>query len=121
DLPEVEVVLVPVGGGGLASGVATAVTAARPGARVVGVEPELAADARESLLAGQLRRWPSERTYRTVADGLRTPLSEITFAHLTRLLTGIVTVTEEEILAATAALPGLARLVAEPSGAVTLA
>ncbi len=121
DRPDVEVVLVPVGGGALASGVAAAVTGARPGVRVVGVEPELAADAKESLAAGRLCRWPAERTYRTVADGLRTPLSEVTLAHLSRSLAGIVTVTEEEILAATAALPGLARLVAEPSGAVALA
>jgi threonine dehydratase len=121
DLPEVDVVLVPVGGGGLSAGVATAVTALRPGAAVVGVEPALAADARDSLAAGALRPWPEERTYRTVADGLRTALSGLTLAHLRRRLAGIVTVTEEEILDATAVLPRRCRLVAEPSGAVALA
>lgn len=122
DLPEVEQVLVPVGGGGLAAGVASAVKARRPSVRVIGVEPELAGDARESLAAGALRSWSAERTYRTVADGLRTQqLSELTLAHLRARLDGIVTVTEEEILAATRALLWEARLVAEPSGAVALA
>jgi threonine dehydratase len=121
DLPDVAVVLVPVGGGGLASGVATAVTALVPGARVVGVEPALAADARDSLAAGQVRPWPVEQTYRTVADGLRTELSELTLAHLMARLEGIVTVTEEEILRATGELLHRARMVVEPSGAVATA
>lgn len=121
DLPDVEVVLVPVGGGGLASGVATAVTALCPGARVIGVEPALAADARESLAAGALRPWPVERTYRTVADGLRTQLSELTLAHLSQRMAGIVTVTEEEILDTARAMLHQARLVVEPSGAVAAA
>ncbi|GAB3818465.1 threonine/serine dehydratase [Micromonospora zhanjiangensis] len=118
DLPEVDVVLVPVGGGGLASGVATAVRALRPGAAVIGVEPEYAADARESLATGTVARWPVERTYRTSADGLRTNLSELTLAHLRDRLDGIVTVTEEEIAAALARLVRQSRLVVEPSGAV---
>jgi threonine dehydratase len=121
DQPGVEVVLVPVGGGGLASGVAAAVTALRPRAQVIGVEPELAADARESLAAGALRPWPPEQTYRTVADGLRTALSELTLAHLRARLAGIVTVSEQEILDATGRLLHDARLVAEPSGAVATA
>jgi threonine dehydratase len=121
DMPEVDVVLVPVGGGGLASGVASAVTALRPGVRVVGVEPELAADARDSLAAGALRPWPVEQTYRTVADGLRTRLSELTLAHLVRHLAGVVTVTEREILDTTRAMLRQARLVVEPSGAVAAA
>jgi len=121
DLPDVDTVLVPVGGGGLASGVAAAVTALAPGARVVGVEPELAADARDSLAAGALRPWPVERTYRTVADGLRTALSELTLAHLRAHLDRVVTVSEEEILDATSRLLRGARLVAEPSGAVATA
>jgi len=121
DLPEVELVLVPVGGGGLASGVATAVKALVPKARVVGVEPAVAADARESLAAGRLRPWPVEQTYRTVADGLRTQLSELTLAHLVARLDGIVTVTEDEILRATGDLLHQARMVVEPSGAVAAA
>lgn len=121
DLPEVDVVLVPVGGGGLASGVATAVKALRPAATVIGVEPELAADARESLTAGELRVWEPARTYRTSADGLRTNLSALTLAHLRARLDGIVTVTEDEIAAATARLVRQTRLVVEPSGAVASA
>lgn len=121
DLPDVDVVLVPVGGGGLAAGVATAVAALRPSARVIGVEPALAADAQESLAAAALRPWPVARTYRTVADGLRTQLSELTLAHLSARLAGIVTVTEEEILATTRVLLHEARLVVEPSGAVATA
>ncbi|HEX2356198.1 MAG TPA: threonine/serine dehydratase [Micromonosporaceae bacterium] len=121
DLPELDVVLVPVGGGGLASGVATAVKALRPVARVIGVEPELAADARDSLTAGELRTWPAERTYRTMADGLRTNLSELTFAHLRERLDGIVTVTEREIAAAVGRLVRGTRIVVEPSGAVAAA
>ncbi|MEV0425181.1 threonine/serine dehydratase [Micromonospora sp. NPDC050495] len=121
DLPDVAVVLVPVGGGGLSSGVATAIKALRPAAAVVGVEPLLAADARDSLSAGELVVWEVERTYRTCADGLRTNLSELTLAHLRERLDGIVTVTEDEIRAATGRLVRDARLVAEPSGAVALA
>jgi threonine dehydratase len=121
DLPDVDVVLVPVGGGGLASGVATAVAALRPSARVIGVEPAEAADAAEGLRAGSLVTWSPERTYRTVADGLRTNLSELTFAHLRARLHDVVTVAEEEILDAVGELARRARIVAEPSGAVTTA
>ncbi|RJL32432.1 threonine ammonia-lyase [Bailinhaonella thermotolerans] len=121
DLPEADVVLVPVGGGGLASGVATALKALRPGTRVLGVEPALAADAAESLEKGELIRWPAEMSYRTIADGVRTNLSERTFAHLRAHLGGVVTVTEEEIRAAMLTLARSARIVAEPSGAVALA
>ena len=121
DLPDVDVVLVPVGGGGLASGVATAVTALCPKAVVIGVEPELAADARESLAGGGLVSWPVEQTYRTVADGVRTGLSELTFAHLRARLETVVTVSEEEIRAGVTRLVRDCRLVAEPSGAVSVA
>ena len=121
DLSTVDVVLVPVGGGGLASGVATAVKALRPSAAVFGVEPELAADARESLAAGRVVVWPTEQTYRTSADGLRVNLSELTLAHLSARLDGIVTVSEEEILGTVGRLAREARLVVEPSGAVTVA
>jgi threonine dehydratase len=121
DLPDVEVVLVPVGGGGLASGVATVVKALAPAAAVIGVEPVLAADAADSLAHGELRIWSTERRYRTVADGLRVSLSELTFAHLRARLDGIVTVTDEEILSAMPVLARRARIVAEPSGAVTTA
>jgi len=121
DLPDLDVVLVPVGGGGLSSGVATAVKALRPSAAVIGVEPALAADARDSLAAGEVVVWDVERTYRTSADGLRTNLSALTLAHLRERLDGIVTVTEEEITAAMGRLAREARLVVEPSGAVAVA
>ncbi len=122
DVPDLELVLVPVGGGGLASGVAAAVRALRPNARVVGVEPELAADARESLEQGRIVRWPAELVGRTIADGTRTQsLGERTFAHLAALLDGIVTVTEAEIAAGVRLAAEEARLVVEPSGALTIA
>jgi threonine dehydratase len=121
DLPGLGLVLVPVGGGGLASGVATAVKALCPTARVIGVEPELAADARDSLAAGDLVTWPVDRTYRTMADGVRVPLSELTLAHLRERLDGIVTVTEREIAGAVGRLVRGARIVVEPTGAVAAA
>jgi len=115
-------VLVPVGGGGLASGICVAVKGLRPDARIYGVEPELAADARDSLRAGRLVRWDAELTGRTIADGMRTSsLGQITFAHLARLLDGVVTVTEAEIARAMVAAATGARIVAEPSGATTIA
>jgi threonine dehydratase len=121
DLSTVDVVLVPVGGGGLASGVATAVKALCPSAAVFGVEPELAADARESMEVGRVVVWPTEQTYRTSADGLRVQLSELTLAHLSARLDGILTVSEEEILGTAGRLARESRLVVEPSGAVSVA
>ncbi|MFI6320007.1 threonine/serine dehydratase [Nonomuraea sp. NPDC050556] len=121
DLPDVEVVLVPVSGGGLASGIATAVKALNPEVTVLGVEPELAADAAESLAAGRVVTWEPSLTFRTIADGLRANLSELTLAHLRRHLDGIVTVSEAEIRSAMGSLARSARLVAEPSGATAAA
>jgi threonine dehydratase len=121
DLSDVDVVLVPVGGGGLASGVATAVKALRPSAAVVGVEPSLAADARDSLAAGKLVTWPVEQAYRTIADALRVPLSALTLAHLQERLDGIVTVSDDEIRFAVRELARTARLVVEPGGAAAVA
>ncbi|MEV8439032.1 threonine/serine dehydratase [Actinosynnema sp. NPDC051121] len=121
DLPDVATVLVPVSGGGLISGVAAAVKALSPATRVVGVEPELAGDAAESLRAGALVRWPAEDRARTIADGLRAQPSELTFEHLRAYVDDIVTVTEEQIGEAVGVLARRARLVVEPSGAVTVA
>ena len=118
DMPDVEVVLVPVGGGGLASGVATAIKALKPSVAVIGVEPELAAETQESLRAGELRTWPLEKTYRTMADGVRTSPSELTFAHLKARLDDIVTVSEDQIASTVGLLAREANLVAEPSGAL---
>ncbi|GAA1232336.1 threonine/serine dehydratase [Prauserella halophila] len=121
DFPDVELVLVPVSGGGLASGVGTAVKALCPNAAVYGVEPELAADAADSLRAGHVVEWPVADRARTVADGLRAQPTELTFAHLRAVLDGIVTVTDDEICEAMRVLATRNRLIAEPSGAVPLA
>src|SRR5918992_45938 len=122
DLPNVTSVLVPVSGGGLSSGVATAVKALVPSCRVFGVEPELAADAKESLERGELVTWPGELTGRTMADGLRTQsLGPLPFEHLLRYCDGIVTISEEEMAEAMRQLATRARLVVEPSGAAAMA
>ena len=121
DLPEVTSVLVPVSGGGLSSGVATAVKALAPSARVIGVEPELAADAKESLERGELVHWTADQTIRTMADGLRTnSLGPLPFEHLRRFMDEIVTVSEDEIADAMRQLATRARLVVEPSGAASM-
>lgn len=115
-------VLIPVGGGGLAAGISTAVKELLPGAGVWGVEPALAADAHESLGEGRIVRWEPERVGRTIADGMRTTsLGRLPFAHLRRYLDGIVTVEESEIARAMVRAADEARLVLEPSGATALA
>ncbi|HYO42992.1 MAG TPA: threonine/serine dehydratase [Candidatus Limnocylindrales bacterium] len=122
DRPDVAAVLVPIGGGGLAAGVATAIRALVPGARLIGVEPELAADAQESLAAGRVVEWPAERVSRTIADGTRTQsIGRLNFAHLSTQLDAVVTVSEAEIAAAVRLAAEEARLVVEPSGALTVA
>lgn len=121
DLPDVEHVFIPVSGGGLASGVGTAIKALCPHARVYGVEPELAGDTAEGLRLGHRVDWPIADRNRTIADGLRSQPSELTFAHLQRVLDEVVTVTEGEIRTAVRDLALRAHLVGEPSGAVPLA
>jgi threonine dehydratase len=121
DLTTADLVLVPIGGGGLASGVSTAVKAIRPQTAVYGVEPDIAPDARDSLAAGRLVPYTDEQRYATIADGMRTHLSELTLAHLRANLDGIVTVTEDEIRSTVGRLARDANLVAEPSGATTVA
>ena len=118
------VVLSPVSGGGLLSGVATGVKLAAPGAtaQVWGAEPELAADAKESFDTKTLVEWPAAKTTRTICDGLRTQsVGVLNFAHILRYVDGIVTVSEDEIRAAMRVMLAATGLVAEPSGAVTLA
>ena len=119
--PDVETVLAPVGGGGLISGVAVAVKGLLPHVRVVGIEPEVAGDAAESFARGERMTWPIERTGSTVADGLRTGLGDLTFAHVRALVDDVLTVSEEQILDAVRVVARRARLIAEPSGAVTTA
>ncbi|PRC42999.1 threonine dehydratase [Mycobacterium sp. ITM-2017-0098] len=121
DLPSVRNVLIPVSGGGLASGIGTAIRALCPEARIYGVEPALAADAAQSLREGRRVDWTIEDRNRTIADGLRSQPSELTFAHLQQVLDGIITVSETQIRSAVRELVFRARLVSEPSGAVTLA
>jgi threonine dehydratase len=122
DLPDVESVLVPVSGGGLIGGVSAAIKLTRPGVRVIGVEPGLAADARASLKSGRLVGFRADQVARTVADGLRVQrLGAAPFEHVRAFVDDIVTVTEEEILESMRRLALRVRLVAEPSGAVTFA
>lgn len=121
-LPNVDLVLSPVSGGGLLSGISTAVKLLKPEVKVFGVEPELAGDASESFAKKELVEWPGDETTRTVADGLRTQsLGELNFEHILRYTDGIITVSEDEILRATKLMMAATDLVAEPSGAVTLA
>ena len=115
-------VIVPVSGGGLISGIAVAITALMPGTKVIGVEPELAADARESLHSGTRVAWPAAEVARTRADALRVEqVGELTFPHIRELVSDIVTVSEEEMLTAIRRLALGARLVAEPGGAAAVA
>ena len=122
DLPDVETVLVPVSGGGLISGISAAIKLSRPEVRVIGVEPELAADARASLKSGRLVEFTADQVSRTVADGLRVQrLGDAPFEHVRAYVDDIIAVKEEEILEAMRRLALRVRLVAEPSGAVTFA
>jgi threo-3-hydroxy-L-aspartate ammonia-lyase len=116
------VVVVPVSGGGLISGIAAAVRARIPGAVIVGVEPELAADARESLRRGERVAWPAADVQRTAADALRVEqVGALPFAHIRELVSAIITVSEEELLDAVRRLAREARLIAEPGGAAAVA
>jgi threonine dehydratase len=121
DLPEVATVLVPVGGGGLISGIATAVKALRPGACVLACEPELAGDLADSWEHGERRTWPIELNYRTIADSVRVGIGELTWRHIQARVDGVLTVSEEAIRDAVGILARSSRLVAEPGGAVATA
>jgi len=122
DLPDVANVIVCIGGGGLNAGITTAVRALLPEAQLIGVEPELAADAQASFAAGRVQRWEAALTTRTVADGVRTQnLGALPFEVIHQGVAGIVTVSEAEILEATRWYLREAKLVVEPTGALTLA
>jgi len=121
-LPAVELVLAPVGGGGLLGGLAAALKLLKPSVKVIGVEPELAADAQASYRSGQVVEWAAADTGRTLADGVRTlAVSELTLAHLRQYADDIVTVSEAELRAAARRLLLEARLVIEPTAALPLA
>ena len=118
EVPELDVILAPVGGGGLISGTALTVAACSPGAQVVAAEPEAADDAYRSLAAGEIlpANYPN-----TVADGLRTSLGELTFVIIHRHVAQIVTVSEDAIITAMRYVWERMKIVIEPSSAVPIA
>ncbi len=119
DAPDLDLVVAPVGGGGLMSGTAVVVRARRPGARLIGAEPAAVDDAARSLATGA--RQPAVPDPDTVADGLRTGLSDLTFAHLRALGVEMVVAGEEDIIAAARFHLERMKLVVEPSGGTALA
>jgi threo-3-hydroxy-L-aspartate ammonia-lyase len=122
DMPDVQNVLVCVGGGGLLSGIAVAIKSLCPNARVIGVEPELAADAQESFRTHSRVSWSADRVTRTICDGVRTQgIGELNFEVITNLVDDIVTVTEDAVLEAMRFYALEVKLAVEPTGALTLA
>jgi threonine dehydratase len=122
DMPDVETVFVPVGGGGMISGVSTAIKLSGSKARVIGVEPELAADAQASFRSGKIVEFAAEQASSTIADGLRTQsIGAINFEHIRKYVDDIVTVSEKEIRETVRRLASNKDTVAEPSGAVAVA
>jgi threonine dehydratase len=118
-LDDIDTVYVPVGGGGLISGVATAIKEVNPKIRVIGVEPALANDTFLSLRQGTR---VSIGATTTIADGLRTSIpGELTFPIVNRYLDDLVLVSEEEIKAAFSFVLTRMKQVIEPSGAVSVA
>jgi threonine dehydratase len=119
DAGDLDVVVVPVGGGGLISGVATAVKALSPGTRVIGVEPEASDDTQRSLRAGRRER---VTVGRTIADGQQLPEpGEHTWAVISALVDDVVTVADPEIVETMRFLFERMKVVVEPSGACALA
>ena len=116
-VPDVDTIVVPVGGGGLLAGTLLTIKSIRPDIRVFAAEPAWADDAFRSLRAGSIQ--PALRTD-TIADGLRTPLGPLTFPIIQHFVDDILCVDEETILHVTATLAQRCRIVAEPSGAVSL-
>ncbi len=122
DMPDVETIFVPVGGGGMISGVSAAIKLSGSKARVIGVEPELAADAQASFKSGKIVEFAAEKASSTIADGLRTQsIGAINFEHIRKYVDDIVTVSEKQILESVRRLASNKNTVAEPSGAVAVA
>ena len=117
DIPKLDVVLVPVGGGGLISGTAIAVSSVSPRTTVIGAEPRNADDAYRSFQCGRIV--PVENPS-TIADGLRTSLGSLTFPVIREHVKQIITVTEEEIVRAMRCIWERMKIIVEPSGAVPL-
>ncbi len=119
DLPDVDVVVVPVGGGGLISGIAVALKALKPGVVVIGVEPEGSPAVSRSLAAGQPIKLEQ---FATIADGLNAPFSAPTsFAIVQRFVDEMVIVSDEEIAQALALILERTKLLVEPAGAAAVA
>ncbi|MGB8772469.1 MAG: threonine/serine dehydratase [Candidatus Korobacteraceae bacterium] len=122
DCPDVDLVLVPVGGGGLISGISAALKLSGSKAKVIGVEPELANDAQRSFRKGEIVQLSAERVSSTLADGLRTQsVGPLNFEHMRKFVDDVISVTEDEIRTAMRRVILNGRIVAEPSGAVTFA
>jgi threonine dehydratase len=122
DAPDTEVVFAPVGGGGLISGLAATLKQLKPSIRVIGVEPEVAADAAESLKAGRVVTLPATQMARTIADGLRVQrIGARNWPLIRDHVDEVVTVSEAAIRAAMVRIADEACLLAEPSGAVAAA
>jgi threonine dehydratase len=118
DVPDLDLVMCPVGGGGLLSGTAIAAKSMRPQMKVIAVEPANADDAAQSFRAG--RRLVTEKKF-TIADGLRTNIGEPNFAIVLKYVDDIVTVTEEAIVSAMRTIWETMKIVIEPSAAVSYA
>jgi threonine dehydratase len=118
DVPDLDLVIAPVGGGGLMSGTAVAAKALRPNIEIYGAEPEIADDARRSLETGIVQPPP---TSMTIADGLRTSLTQTTFEHLRNLGVRIITAPEDGIMHELRAVLERMKIVVEPSATVTIA
>ena len=118
DAPNLDVILCPVGGGGLLAGTAVAAKAVRPSLKVIAVEPAGAGDAARSFQAGHIV--PLDHAA-TIADGLRTTVGAPNFAIMQRLVDGVITVSEESIVSAMRQIWETLQVVIEPSGAVPFA
>ena len=122
DLKDVELVLVPVGGGGMISGISAAIKLSGSRAKIVGVEPEVANDAQQSFRTGRIVQIEAQRASITMAEGLRTQaIGPLNFEHIRQFVDDIVTVSEDEIRRAVQVLITQAHIIAEPSGAVAFA
>ena len=119
-VPDLDAIVVPVGGGGMIAGIAICVNAIAPGIRVIGAEPELVDDAARSRRSGRIESHRGDPTS-TIADGLRTTLGERTFPVIRDLVDDIVTVPERGIRDGLRMVMERAKLVIEPSAAVGIA
>lgn len=117
DIPDLDVIITPVGGGGLLSGTSIAATEIKKGIRVIAGEPEMADDAYRSLMAGEII--PSKNP-KTIADGLLTSLGTFTFPIIQKRVEQIVTVSEAGIIASMKFIWERAKIIIEPSSAVAI-